>query len=369
VVITGGPGVGKSSTVAVLIKILKASCFEVCTCAPTGRAAERINECLGELGKNEDTRARTIHSMHGQIERGELKPEAIVIDELSMVDLDTVQMALTGKSIRFVVFCGDPNQLQSIGPGAVLRDIINSNQSSKITLSTIYRQGEGSQIVHSSKEIVAGTLPLKECEGDFNIAFHVDIELAIAQCAEKLKSESKVQMLSNTRAVCNECNKALQAIMNPPSDNKAYIEGNYEVIWREGDVVMNSVNNYEHAGQCLPNGACGIITHIEPDKKKIVVKFDCKITHEYEYSVGMSLMHAWCVTVWKFQGSETDHVIILLSSQWQLSRELLNTAITRAQKTCALYLTRDILRESLAIKTKDDRSTRLKERLIEVFAK
>ncbi len=356
-VLTGGPGTGKTTVVRALIGIFENMGFEVALAAPTGRAAKRLSESTCR-------EAKTIHRLlemgyGGDDERAEfmrdrdnlLEEDIIIVDEASMIDNSLMCALLEAiKPGARVIIIGDADQLPSVGAGNVLRDIIDSGRFSTIRLTEIFRQAQESLIVTNAHKINKGEMPcLTVKNGDFFfLPRRTDREIAqtIADLyANRLpRAYGKaciegIQVISPSRrgeAGSESLNILLQSVLNPPSDSKK--EYKYrEITYREGDRVMQVRNNYEiewsrgrQTGMGIFNGDIGVIERIE--REAMIIIFDDR-TVKYELSLLEDLEPAYAITVHKSQGSEYPTVIIPAFSAppMLLTRNLLYTAVTRAQ--------------------------------------
>ena len=367
-VITGGPGTGKTTIIKNIIDIYKTKKLKVILCAPTGRAAKRMKEAT-----NED--AKTIHRLLeiGKIEEDrnsmveyEVAPidaDIIIIDEMSMVD--TYIMNYLVKAIyrgTKLILVGDENQLPSVGPGTVLKDIIDSKKIPTICLNKIFRQAAKSQIILNAHNVNNGKgFVNKEDLGsdikeDFfyinesnqeKILKHV---LTLTKNKLKMSDSEKfydnIQVLTPTKkglVGTKEMNKKLQEVLNPPSENKK--EKKYgDVIFREGDKIMQIKNNYDifwekrqenyESGTGIFNGEMGIIKNIDEESKQVKILFDDDKIVWYTYSDLEQIEHSYSITIHKSQGSEFDAAIIVIPKAYQmlLTRNLLYTGLTRAKK-------------------------------------
>ncbi len=365
-VLTGGPGTGKTTVVTAIINIFESLGLEVALAAPTGRAAKRMTEATGREAKtvhrllevdfgDGDSSHKRDDSAPLVFKRGEnnfLDEDAIIIDEASM--LDTALTASLLKAIRpgaRIVFIGDADQLPSVGAGNVLCDILDSGSLPSIRLSKIFRQAEESLIVMNAHAINRGEMPRLDVkdrdfffmprEGDAQIASTV-----ASLCAERLPraygDPEGIQVISPTRrgnSGTDKLNSVLQAAINPPARGKKEHKFR-DTIFRMGDRVMQVRNNYElewtrygKLGLGIFNGDIGKIKDINPVEKYIEIDFDSREVF-YDFADLEDLELAYCVTVHKSQGSEYPTVVLPLGSVPPMlcTRNLLYTAVTRAQK-------------------------------------
>lgn len=375
VIITGGPGTGKTTIIKNVIDIYKSHGKKVVLCAPTGRAAKRMTEMTGE-------EAKTLHRLLeiGKIEKDneftimnyEVAPidaDVIIVDEASMVDIYLMNYLLNGiYQGTKLILVGDTDQLPSVGPGSVLKDIINSERIKTIFLDEIFRQAAQSKIIVNSHRVNDGAyfLDKEEQEGLKDDFFYIkeksqDIMLdqIISLCKGRLKNFGdydffeNIQILSPTKKGLlgtKELNKRLQEELNPSSDEKKEKKVG-EVIFREGDRVMQVKNNYDiywekgntlsltyENGTGIFNGELGKIVKIDFLNKQIKILFDDEKEAWYAFSDMDQIEHAYAITVHKAQGSEFDVVIMVVtqSSAMLLTRNLLYTGLTRAKKLLIL---------------------------------
>ena len=375
VIITGGPGTGKTTIIKNVIDIYKSHGKKVVLCAPTGRAAKRMTEMTGE-------EAKTLHRLLeiGKIEKDneftimnyEVAPidaDVIIVDEASMVDIYLMNYLLNGiYQGTKLILVGDTDQLPSVGPGSVLKDIINSERIKTIFLDEIFRQAAQSKIIVNSHRVNDGEyfLDKEEQEGLKDDFFYIkeksqDIMLdqIISLCKGRLKNFGdydffeNIQILSPTKKGLlgtKELNKRLQEELNPSSDKKNEKKVG-EVIFREGDRVMQVKNNYDiywekgntlsltyESGTGIFNGELGKIVKIDFLNKQIKILFDDEKEAWYAFSDMDQIEHAYAITVHKAQGSEFDVVIMVVtqSSAMLLTRNLLYTGLARAKKLLIL---------------------------------
>ena len=381
----GGPGRGKSFVLGLLVRFFEACGVDVCACAPTGKAATRLSRCIGDGGV---ATARTIDSLvHTKPEGASEATTAYVVDEVSMCDLVKLQMLLTarGQRMDYLLLCGDPDQLPSIGPGAVLRDLVESGVVATTYLCTVHRQaGGGREITEVAPRIVDGTLAqaargVLGADG-VSIAFldtspAANERGAIDLAARHLAAGESVLFATPRNATRVHINRAMQARLNPPGDPAKEIaprqataaDGVATLPWRVGDVVMNLKN--AHVGDAyLANGDVGRVLSIDKAERKVFARFgDANVVHEYPVD-HPDLTHAWCVTAHKSQGDEADRVVFYMDGSALASREMLNTVVTRAKTGASLIMSRPALAACLSKSVRDERCTRLAKRLSEAFA-
>ena len=359
--VTGGPGTGKTTCVKAIIALYEKMGLDVVLTAPTGRAAKRLSELSGK-------EAQTIHRLLGAAmsEDGEtiifrknakqpLDSDVVIVDECSMVDILLMKSLLDAMrpSCRLILV-GDADQLPSVGPGKVFEDIISSHVIPSVRLTEIFRQDENSRIIRYAHMINKGEHPqLRENAGDFFLMRRKDagssadtiVDLFSRRLPEKMGFPmQEIQVLSATRAGemgTKALNGRLQAAANPPhpeKNEKAF----GEVVFREGDKIMQIRNNYDilwhKAGSAdinagIYNGDVGYIRRIDNQAGIMEIDFDGRIA-AYTYDLLNELEHAWAITVHKSQGSEYPAVILALGgcSKKLLTRGVLYTAVSRAKK-------------------------------------
>lgn len=363
-ILTGGPGTGKTTTLNAIINILKRKGKKVLLSAPTGRAAQRMSEVTGD-------EAKTLHRMlevswdkqdnpvFNKNERNQLKCDALIIDEVSMVDSYIFESVMRALPLGCrLILVGDSDQLPSVGPGNVLGDLIESGVVPVIRLNEIFRQAQKSLIVTNAHKIVNGVMPdLKKVDKDFFFIYKSDktsgAETILDLCSERLPKAYGYSPLENIQVLSPskkgelgtaELNRKLQARLNPKSDDKAEVTIGSRTF-RTGDKVMQIKNNYDiswykdngETGEGIFNGDIGIIQNIDKKSKSIKINFYDK-TAVLTYDYASELDFAYAITVHKSQGNEFDAVVIpMFSGPPQLYyRNLLYTAVTRAKKTLIL---------------------------------
>lgn len=359
-VITGGPGTGKTTILKGILSLYDELELETLLAAPTGRAAKRMSELTGR-------EASTIHRLLGakMAEDGEtvvfskhegdpLNCDALVLDECSMVDITLMSSLLKAlKPGCRLVLVGDADQLPSVGPGNVFSDIIRSQTVPTVRLTEIFRQKGDSRIVRNAHMINRGEHPDFEANtGDFfrlrRLKGGTAVETIVELCARRLPENmnipsASIQVLSPTRkgeTGTLNLNKRLQAALNPPSESKKEkLFG--EAVFRVGDRVIQTKNNYDTiwktkggvSGAGVYNGDIGTIAQIDPITETLTVDFEDKLA-TYSFEMLNELEHAWALTVHKSQGSEYRAVVLALSGDVQmlLTRGVLYTAVTRAKE-------------------------------------
>ena len=360
-ILTGGPGTGKTTTLQGIIELFGKKNMKVLLGAPTGRAAKRLSEVTGKDAK---TVHRLLEVDYGSDvnypkfihdEKNPLKADAVIIDEMSMVDIRLFASLL--KSLRLstrLIMVGDPDQLPSVGAGNVLKDLISSGKISCVHLTKVFRQAQKSLIVTSAHLIVKGIMPdLGKVDSDFFFmkryspdkcaSLVCDLYTRRLPNAYNLNPTADIQVLCPGRQGPTgtiHLNSLLQDAINPPSEEKAQHHfGQY--IFREGDKVMQTKNNYDmlwqrssgEEGLGVFNGDIGTIKAIDNAGKNMLVEFEDRLCI-YPFDLLSQLEPAYAVTIHKSQGSEFEAVIIpLMGSHKKLHfRNLLYTAVTRAKK-------------------------------------
>lgn len=355
-VITGGPGTGKTTLIKTILHILKKAGLEVMLAAPTGRAAKRLSEATGAP-------AKTIHRLLGygsehangsQFQFNEDEPletDVLIIDEFSMVDLIlfyNVLKAVTPGTRLILV--GDVDQLPSVGPGSVLRDLLASQRIAAVRLDVIFRQAKESLIIENAHRINQGKLPILAKNKDFFFIKEENPEAIVAALPSLVRDRipaflncdpiEDIQILAPMRRTITgveNLNLCLQAALNPVSDTKSEIVIGAN-IFRLGDKVMQLKNNYQ---KLVFNGDIGRIIDIDPEERKLVVAFqeaEGERAVEYESDELDQLTLSYAISVHKSQGNEYPVIIMPITTQHylMLQRNLLYTAVTRAKKMVVL---------------------------------
>lgn len=375
--LTGSAGCGKSSVLAAIEALLRSAGEPVALCAPSGKAAKRLVELTGQP-------ASTIHSLMFKKQ----EPKRIVIDELSMVSPKLLQQLIgaKGSTLQMLVLCGDDHQLPSIEAGALLRDLIDAGKLPATRLTTVHRSGPGSTIVERAHAISEGNeAGIAPSEGQAWSVRHCTCEEGITHALRRVQelhaaNESFV-VLAQRRATCNTLNRALQRMINPP-DEKTKPElpspmgkpehGPAPPPWRIGDRVIATATesnpNPPHEKLCT-NGDMGTIVAVNATARRLSIAFDEGGECSFAAST-RDLLHAYAMTIHRYQGSESDHAIVVmdLCTKHQ-SREALYTAVTRGAKTVAIVGSSTMLRAAIRRSTRAERRTMLCERLGRAFAK
>ena len=368
-IITGGPGTGKTTTINTIIKYFEMEGLDIFLAAPTGRAAKRMSETTG-------FEARTIHRMlelNGGVdgaagfERNEQNPletDVVIIDEMSMVDISLMHALLKAVAVGTrLILVGDVNQQPSVGPGSVLRDIIRSHECNVVMLTKIFRQASTSDIIVNAHKINQGeevTLDNKSMDFFFLKRYDADVIISVVLQLIKQKlpkfvdaTPYDIQVLTPMRKGLlgvERLNGILQRYLNPPSPQKREKEHG-DILFREGDKIMQTRNNYQleweirtkyglsvDKGTGVFNGDMGIVREINDFAETMTVEFDEGRMVEYPYKLLDELELAYAITIHKSQGSEYPAVVIPLLSgpSMLMNRNLLYTAVTRARKCVTL---------------------------------
>ncbi|MCX7714159.1 MAG: ATP-dependent RecD-like DNA helicase [Clostridia bacterium] len=394
-ILTGGPGTGKTTTINTIIKLMKKLSLSVALAAPTGRAAKRMTEMTGLEAKTIHRLLKISFGQNEQIfehdESNPLDADVIIVDEMSMVDISL--MCALIKAIKpgaRLIMSGDADQLPSVGPGNVLRDIINSKIVPVIRLNHIFRQAEQSLIIVNAHKINRGERPLLTQRNNnfFFLARHNANEIAetvVDLCKHRLPKSynldpvSDLQVLSPMKKGCTgviNLNVELQKSLNPPSDAKQeYQYGS--LLFREGDKVMQTKNDYDlvwtrtsdnESGTGIFNGDMGIIQKIDTKNKSMTVIFDNEKIVEYEFSRLDELDLSYAITVHKSQGNEFGVVVMPVYdfAPMLMCRNLLYTAVTRAKDIVVLVGRETAVYHMVDNNTQRERFTGLCERLTKV---
>jgi exodeoxyribonuclease V alpha subunit len=379
-VLTGGPGVGKTTTANTIIRLLRAMGKSVALCAPTGRAAQRLTEVSG-------VQAKTIHRLLEWQPKGDgfvrnehspLVIEAVICDEASMLDirLASALVRAVPKNAQ-LIFIGDADQLPSVGPGNFLADIIESGTVPTVKLKEVFRQASKSRIIQSAHAINQGNMPVFSDDADSDCWFVQEEtpDATLAAIRDLLTERSRrmvkfdpirdIQILTpmNRGALGTyELNLYLQELLNPKLKNGVeYKRPNFTL--RPGDKVIQSSNNYE---LMVFNGDIGFVRQAHVDDGKIIVQFqDRSIAYDNESALDLRL--AYAITIHKAQGSEFPAVIIPVSTQHyvMLQRNLIYTGLTRAKNAAVFIGTTRALRMAVENQKSNSRQTRLVARLQE----
>ncbi len=392
-VITGGPGTGKTTIIKCIIDILENIGKEYVLCAPTGRAAKRIKETTGkeaktlhrllEITKVDDNDLDSIFELPVMT----VNADVIIIDEASMIDCMMMNNLFKGiKSKTQIIMVGDVDQLPSVGPGSVLKDIIDSQVINVIYLKQIYRQSAMSDIIVNAHRVNEGKYPeFKSKDTDLYFIKTDSIDNTIAEISSLLsyrienfakcdiiKDLQVLTPMKKTQLGTVELNAIIQEILNKKSSSKNEKEFNGKTF-RQGDKVMQIVNNYDKKFSVngeffdgIYNGDIGYIKSIDNLNKKMVVVFDEEKEVIYEYDELDQLEHAFAVTIHKSQGSEFDYVILPLYAGYPklFTRNLLYTAMTRAKKMLIIVGSKNVINHMVDNVESKNRKTGLKEKIL-----
>jgi exodeoxyribonuclease V alpha subunit len=367
-VITGGPGVGKTTLVNAILNILTAKGVKVALAAPTGRAAKRMAETTGQEAKTIH-RLLEVDPMHGGFKMSADEPlecDLLVLDETSMVDVPL--MASVVKALpddAGLILVGDVDQLPSVGPGQVLADIIASGAVPVARLTEIFRQAAQSRIVMNAHRINSGRMPdlevVKDAETDFYFVEAREPEDAVPKIIEIVKNRLSRRFgfdpIQDIQVLCpmnrgglgaRSLNVELQKNLNPPSDDISIERFGY--TYRVGDKVMQTDNDYDKE---VFNGDVGYVRKIDPEAQELVIEFDGRDV-EYQFGELDQVALAYAVSIHKSQGSEYPAIVIpvMMQHYMMLRRNLLYTGITRGKKMVVLVGQRKAI--GIAVKGKVD---------------
>ncbi|MCR5154101.1 MAG: ATP-dependent RecD-like DNA helicase [Lachnospiraceae bacterium] len=416
-ILTGGPGTGKTTTINTIIDVFEKLGLEVLLAAPTGRAAKRMSEATGREARtihrlleyspgpkeiesgNEDALKKDRVRAGGGFQRNDENPleaDVIIIDEMSMVDVPVMRGLLNAISQGTrVMFVGDVNQLPSVGPGNVLRDIIDSKCFNTVKLTKIFRQAEKSDIIVNAHKINDGKMLKLENRAGSDFFFlerkdaSVIVEGIIYLVQKKISdfvgvSPFEVQVLCPMKSGelgIDNLNEKLQAALNPPSPGKNEREMSGGRVFRVGDKVMQIKNNYQlewetkgqygisiENGTGVFNGDCGIIREISTFTEEVMVEFDEGRLVTYEFSQLDELTLAYAITIHKSQGSEYPAVVIPLFTGPRplFNRNVLYTAVTRAKKCVTIIGSSQMVNMMIANEMEQKRYTGLRDSICEM---
>lgn len=401
-IVTGGPGTGKTTTINTIIKFFESEGLDILLAAPTGRAAKRMTETTGY-------EAKTIHRLlelskltndqenKYSFERNEMNPletDVLIIDEMSMVDISLMHALLKAVTVGTrLILVGDVNQLPSVGPGNVLKDLIDSQSFNVVKLSKIFRQSAGSDIIVNAHKINDGEhIRLDNKSKDFFFLKREEANVIAAVMINLIKNKLPnyvnaapfdIQVLTPMRKGelgVERLNQILQQALNPPSKEKKEKEY-HETIFREGDKVMQIKNNYQinweirsihgiltQTGTGVFNGDAGVIKEINLFSEHLLIEFDDSRLVEYSFNQLDELELAYAVTIHKSQGSEYPAVIlpILDGPRLLFNRNLLYTAVTRAKSCVTIVGSETMLQFMIDNKSEQCRYSGLWERIREL---
>ena len=349
-VMTGGPGVGKTTIVNAILRVLAAKGTEILLCAPTGRAAKRMTEATG-------FEAKTIHRLlevdpkAGGFKRGDDNPldcDLLVVDETSMVDVMLMQSLMKAvPDTAALLIVGDIDQLPSVGPGQVLADVISSGAVPVVRLTEVFRQAAQSRIITSAHRINQGSIPdlnPPEAESDFYFVQADDPETAVARIVELVKTRIPKRFgldpIRDVQVLCpmnrggvgaRSLNIELQAALNPAGDRKVERFG---WTFAPGDKVMQIENDYDKE---VYNGDIGTVDDVDSNSGELLASFDGRLV-TYGFGELDMLVPAYAATIHKSQGSEYPAVVIPVLTQHyaMLQRNLLYTGVTRGKRLVVL---------------------------------
>ena len=405
-IITGGPGTGKTTIIKSIIHIYESKGYKVVLCAPTGRAAKRITETTGaeastlhrllEIGKFDDD---IYMNKKGEYEGTPIDGDLVIVDEMSMVDMFLMNYLVSSlyKGTKLILV-GDSDQLPSVGPGSVLKDLIESEKIATIHLDKVFRQAAKSQIVLNAHRVNEGEyfVPKSELSEDSKKDFFVINETnqekmvnqILSLCTGRLKNYGdydffkNIQILTPTKKGMlgtKELNVYLQNALNPEDRFKNEKKSN-SAIYRIGDRIMQVKNNYDitwerenlekegkiEYGTGVFNGEIGTILEINEKEKSVTIKFDDDKISNYQFSELDQIEHSYAITIHKAQGSEFDVVIMCVprTAPVLLTRNLLYTGITRAKDLLIIVGDKNMI--NFMIKNADGkkRNTGLKYKLL-----
>ncbi len=410
-IITGGPGTGKTTTINMIIRCLREEGMQILLAAPTGRAAKRMSEATGyeaqtihrlleyngSLQESENARGNNREETFGRNEWNPLETDVLIIDEMSMVDIYLFHSLLKAVSVGTrLILVGDVNQLPSVGPGNVLKDMIRSHCFNVVKLSHIFRQAAQSDIIVNAHRINDGEeISLDNKSEDFFCLKREDphgvLEVMLWLVRDRMPKYTDctpfdVQVLTPMKKGelgVYRCNEVLQKYLNPESEKKQQVE-NHGITLREGDKVMQIKNNYQikweirgyhgmriEEGSGVFNGDCGIITEIDTLNKEITVRFDDEKYVIYPQGNWDELELAYAITIHKSQGSEYPAVVLPLlgGPRPLMNRNVLYTAVTRGKQCVVIVGKQDTVREMIQNKSEQLRYSSLCERICEIEQK
>ena len=406
-IITGGPGTGKTTIIKTIIELYENRGKKVILAAPTGRAAKKMTEATGKeastlhrllcIGKLDD---EGIYQSHDEFQGEPIDADVVVIDELSMVDMFVMNYLL--KCVyqgTKLVLVGDIDQLPSVGPGSVLKDLIESETIKTVHLDKIFRQAAKSKIILNAHRVNKGETFLgkedieTETNQDFFYIKHNTqeeiLKEVISLCTGRLEKFGNYDFFQNIQILTptkkgllgtKELNKELQMYLNPNLDGRPE-KSNSGAIYRTGDRIMQIKNNYDMTwdrenddgkmeyGEGVFNGEFGTITGISERDKVVEVKFDDNKVAWYEFSELEQIEHSYAITIHKSQGSEFDVVIMVAptAAPMLLTRNLLYTGITRAKKLLIIIGIDNVVDYMIQNVDSKKRNTGLKQKIIEEF--
>ncbi len=390
IILTGGPGTGKTTTLKAIISLYEQKGMKVMIAAPTGRAAKRISDLTGYDAKTIHRLLEVAFDNRGMLkfkhdESNPVACDVMIVDEMSMVDTLLFEALLRALKLSCrLIMVGDSDQLPSVGPGNLLKDMIDSNKLTVVQLNEIFRQASKSCIIMNAHKIVNGENPdLTKTDNDFFFMQRLDYQTAqgtvIDLCKERLVKAYNFSPVEDIQVLCpsrkgalgvTELNKLLQQAINPPASNLAEIKASF-YLFRDNDKVMQTKNNYDitwskdgEAGAGIFNGDIGIIVKVKRNESTVVIDFEGRIA-EYSYEMLEQLELAYAITVHKSQGSEFNAVILPLLGGFDklFYRNLLYTAVTRAKKMLIIVGSGKVVEQMVANNRRSLRYSCLKDML------
>ena len=403
-IITGGPGTGKTTIIKTILEIYKRKKYKTILCAPTGRAAKRMTETTGEeastlhrlleIGKVDE---ESLFKKDNEYKGAPIDADIIIVDEVSMVDMFVMSYLLDCIYLGTkLILVGDCDQLPSVGPGSVLKDLISSEKIVTVHLDKIFRQAAKSKIivnahrVNNGKTFIEKDSPELEEDSKEDFFFIKEnnqekiLEQVLSLCNGRLRKFGDYDFFENIQVLTptkkgmlgtKELNKALQNELNPYRENEPE-KSSMGAVFRIGDRVMQIKNNYDmywerriddsiEVGNGIFNGEIGTITNINEKEKNIRIKFDDDKVCWYEFNELEQIEHSYCITIHKAQGSEFDVVIMIIpqTAPMLLTRNLLYTGLTRAKKLLIVIGNAQILDYMLKNTDSKKRNTGLEYKL------
>ena len=403
-IITGGPGTGKTTIIETILEIYKRKKYKTILCAPTGRAAKRMTETTGEeastlhrlleIGKVDE---ESLFKKDNEYKGAPIDADIIIVDEVSMVDMFVMSYLLDCIYLGTkLILVGDCDQLPSVGPGSVLKDLISSEKIVTVHLDKIFRQAAKSKIivnahrVNNGKPFIEKDSPELEEDSKEDFFFIKEnnqekiLEQVLSLCNGRLRKFGDYDFFENIQVLTptkkgmlgtKELNKALQNELNPYRENEPE-KSSMGAVFRIGDRVMQIKNNYDmywerriddsiEVGNGIFNGEIGTITNINEKEKNIRIKFDDDKVCWYEFNELEQIEHSYCITIHKAQGSEFDVVIMIIpqTAPMLLTRNLLYTGLTRAKKLLIVIGNAQILDYMLKNTDSKKRNTGLEYKL------
>ena len=403
-IITGGPGTGKTTIIKTILEIYKRKKYKTILCAPTGRAAKRMTETTGEeastlhrlleIGKVDE---ESLFKKDNEYKGAPIDADIIIVDEVSMVDMFVMSYLLDCIYLGTkLILVGDCDQLPSVGPGSVLKDLISSEKIATVHLDKIFRQAAKSKIivnahrVNNGKTFIEKDSPELEEDSKEDFFFIKEnnqekiLEQVLSLCNGRLRKFGDYDFFENIQVLTptkkgmlgtKELNKALQNELNPHRENEPE-KSSMGAVFRIGDRVMQIKNNYDmywerriddsiEVGNGIFNGEIGTITNINEKEKNIRIKFDDDKVCWYEFNELEQIEHSYCITIHKAQGSEFDVVIMIIpqTAPMLLTRNLLYTGLTRAKKLLIVIGNAQILDYMLKNTDSKKRNTGLEYKL------